>query len=254
LIDVVQLEKVFYDDQRGEIRAVDRVSFECKPGEIFGLLGPNGAGKTTTLRILATLLAPTGGHAKINGLDIAAEPDKVRASIGFLSATTGLYPRLTPREILIFFAHLNGLSKEESTRKSLEMISKLHMESYADVRCEKLSSGMKQRVSIARTIIHDPPVLIFDEPTVGLDVISAAQTMKFIQDFRSRGKCILYSTHIMSEAEKLCDRIGIIHHGKLKAIGTLDELREITSQRFLEDIFMFLVKDEESAANENSFV
>ncbi len=243
MIEVQNLVKVYHDAQRGEVRAVNGIHFSAEPGEIFGLLGPNGAGKTTTLRMLATLLSPTGGTATINGYDIISQPEQVRASLGFLSASTGLYPRLTPREILTFFAHLYGIEKKLIPGKIDALIEAFRIGDFADVRCEKLSSGMKQKVSIARTLVNDPPVLIFDEPTVGLDVIAAAQTLDHVLEYKKQNKCIIYSTHIMSEAEKLCDRIAIIDHGTIPAIGTLDELRALTGKRYLEDIFLHLVGD-----------
>ncbi|MBN1354770.1 ATP-binding cassette domain-containing protein [bacterium] len=241
MIDVIHLSKTYHDSQRGEIAAVDDISFGCSSGEIFGLLGPNGAGKTTTLRMIATLLSPTTGTARINGHDIRTQSQQVRASIGFLSSTTGLYPRLTPRETLVFFARLHGMAFRQAKTTTDNLIERFGITEYADVRCEKLSSGMKQKVSIARALVNDPPVLVFDEPTVGLDVIAAAQTLKFVEEYRQREKCILYSTHIMSEAEKLCDRIAIIHRGSLLAIGSLEGLRNQTGKRYLEDIFLSLV-------------
>ncbi len=243
MIEVQNLTKTFYDSHRGEIQAVNHINFSCQSGEIFGLLGPNGAGKTTTLRMLATLLTPSSGNASINGFSIQDQSDEVRGQLGFLSSTTGLYPRLTPREILIFFAKLHGLTPVEAQSRADQIIAEFDIESYKGVRCEKLSSGMKQKVSIARALVHEPPVLIFDEPTVGLDVLAAAQTMKTILSYRERGKCILYSTHIMSEAEKLCNRIAIIHRGEIRAIGSLEELRDLTGERYLEDIFLKLVKE-----------
>lgn len=254
MIVVQELTRTFFDPQRGEIKAVDNLSFECGAGEIMGLLGPNGAGKTTTLRILATLLTPTSGSASVNGFDVVRQPGQVRKSLGFLSSTTGLYPRLTPEEILRFFGKINGLSPVSLKNRIDELINEFNISEYARVRCEKLSSGMKQKVSIARALIQDPPVLIFDEPTVGLDVIAAAQTMKTILEYKERGKCILYSTHIMSEVEKLCDRIAIIHNGKLRAIGNLEELRQQTGERYLEDIFFYLLeKDKQPAGNDVTF-
>jgi sodium transport system ATP-binding protein len=241
VIQVNQLSKTYYDSQQETIPAVDRVSFTCLSGEIFGLLGPNGAGKTTTLRMVATLLSPSGGDATVNGFNIITQGENVRGSIGFLSSTTGLYPRLTPRETLTFFAKIYGYPKEKIKTQVESLISQFDITSYADVRCEKLSSGMKQKVSIARALVNDPPVLIFDEPTVGLDVIAAAQTLKCVEQYKARGKCILYSTHIMSEAEKLCDKIAIIHTGKLLATGSLEELRNQTGKRYLEDIFLYFV-------------
>ena len=244
MIKVKNISKVYYDSQRGENQAVNGISFDCSAGEIFGLLGPNGAGKTTTLRMLATLLSPTSGTAFINNFSIIDQPVNVRTSLGFLSSTTGLYPRLTPYETLTFFAKINGLAPERVKSQVKELISKFQIEDYKNVRCEKLSTGMKQKVSIARAIVHDPPVLIFDEPTVGLDVIAAAYTMKAILDLKTKGKCVLYSTHIMSEAEKLCDRIAVIHKGTIMACGTLDELRKLTGKRYLEDIFLSVVGED----------
>jgi sodium transport system ATP-binding protein len=243
------LSKYFYDEARGELRAVDDISFECHPGEIFGLLGANGAGKTTTLRILATILKPTGGSATLMGHDVLKEPEAVRQNLGFNSATTALYPRLTARETIEFFARVNGCA-DGSVRERVEsLIARFGIGSYADARVDKLSQGMKQKVSIARTVVHDPPVLIFDEPTVGLDVLNALEMQKLISEFRAEGKTIIFSTHIMSEAEKLCDRIAIIHQGKIHACDTLTNLRAATGEHYLENIFVHYV---ERAGNEKS--
>ncbi|MBI4586559.1 MAG: ATP-binding cassette domain-containing protein [Planctomycetes bacterium] len=240
-ISARKLTKAFPDRRRGLVEAVKEVSFTCRYGEIFGLLGPNGAGKTTTLRMLATILQPTSGQASIAGWDVARQPLEVRRSIGYLSANTGLYQRLTARETLEYFGRLHGLPEETLAARVEEMLDLFDMRSFADVRCEKLSTGMRQKVSIARTMVHDPPVLILDEPTLGLDILIASTMIQFIRDCRERGKCIIFSTHIMSEVEKLCDRIGIIHNGKVRAIGTLEELRRQTGCQFLEDIFMALL-------------
>jgi sodium transport system ATP-binding protein len=237
-----ELEKIFQDRQRGEVRAVDGVSFACEAGQIFGLLGPNGAGKTTTLRILATILKPTRGTASVMGHDILQAPEQARASIGFHTGNTALYPKLTPRETLDFFARINHYPPEKIDQRIRDLIEIFKMKGFADARCEKLSTGMKQKVSIARTVVHDPPVLVFDEPTVGLDVIAALEMHAFIRDLKAQGKCIILSTHIMSEAEKLCARIGIIHNGKILAIGSLDALRQLTGKHYLEDIFVHLVR------------
>jgi sodium transport system ATP-binding protein len=235
------LTKVFYDESRGEVRAVDGISFECEKGEIFGLLGANGAGKTTTLRILATILQPSSGTARLMGHDVQDEPEAVRRSLGFYSASTALYPRLTARETLEFFARINHYPPDRVAGRVDELIERFGISEYADARVEKLSSGMKQKVSIARTIAHDPPVLIFDEPTVGLDVINALEMQRVIRELRDDGKTIIFSTHIMSEAEKLCDRIAIIHRGDLLATGTLAQLRKTTGEHYLEDIFVHFV-------------
>jgi sodium transport system ATP-binding protein len=241
-VSVRGLAKVFYEEARGELRAVDGIDFDCRPAEIFGLLGANGAGKTTTLRILATILKPTEGSATLMGHDVVGDPEAVRRNLGFNSATTALYPRLTARETIEFFARINGCP-EESVRDRVEtLITRFGISAYADARVDKLSQGMKQKVSIARTVVHDPPVLIFDEPTVGLDVLNAIEMQKLIAQFRAEGKTIIFSTHIMSEAEKLCDRIAIIHRGKIHACDTLANLRIATAQHYLEDIFVHYVE------------
>jgi len=237
-VRVQALQKSFWDESRGEVRAVDGIDFDCQPGEVFGLLGANGAGKTTTLRMLATILKPTGGSATLNGHDVLTEPEAVRRSLGFYSASTALYPRLTARETLEFFARINRYPGDQVDRRVEELIDRFGITEYAGARVEKLSSGMKQKVSIARTIVHDPPILIFDEPTVGLDVMAALEMQKVIGELRDEGKTIIFSTHIMSEAEKLCDRIGIIHRGRILALGTLEEHRQATGQHYLEDIFV----------------
>jgi sodium transport system ATP-binding protein len=241
-VSVKNLRKVYYDDNRGEVRAVDGVSFECHPGEIFGLLGANGAGKTTTLRMLATILKPTSGTAALMGHDVLNDPGAVRRNLGFYSATTALYPRLTAAETLEFFARINGFPETRVRERVDTLIQRFGIAEYANARVDRLSQGMKQKVSIARTVVHDPPVLIFDEPTIGLDVLNAIEMQKVLAGFRAEGKSIVFSTHIMSEAEKLCDRIAIIHRGKIHACDTLAALREATGQHYLEDIFVHYVE------------
>ena len=239
---VSSLKKTFSRGSDNSIDALKGISFSCAQGEIYGLLGPNGAGKTTTLRILATLLQPSSGCATVNGFDVTEQPVPVRRSLGFLSGTTGLYPRLTARETLEFFGRLFGMRGEGLTQRIEEVVQWLEMESFAHVPCEKLSTGMKQRVSIGRTVIHDPDVLILDEPTTGLDVLAAAGTRDFIRSARSRGKCVLMSTHVMSEAEALCDRIGILHEGRLLAEGSVQELKETAGADLLEDAFLTYIR------------
>ncbi len=243
MIEAQSLTKVFQDKKRGEIRAVDAVSFRCQPGQIYGLLGANGAGKTTTLRILATILEPTDGTAKVAGYDIVTEPEKVRANVGFLSTATALYGRLSAQEFVEYFGRLHGLEEAELHRRINQIFERLDMNEFRDRRCDKLSTGMKQKVSIARTLVHDPPVMIFDEPTVGLDVMTARTIVQFIRECREHGKTVIFSTHVMSEAEKLCDMIGIIHGGRILAEGTLAELRQRYRQEDLEEIFVRVVGD-----------
>jgi sodium transport system ATP-binding protein len=239
---VRRLAKTFYDEARGEVHAVRGIDFECRVGEIFGLLGANGAGKTTTLRMLSTVLTPTSGSAVILGHDVNREPTEVRKSLGFYSASTALYPRLTARETIEFFARINQYPANQVARRVDYLIERFGIAHYAQARVEKLSSGMKQKVSIARTVAHDPPLLIFDEPTVGLDVLNALEMHEVIKEFRSQGKTVLFSTHIMSEAEKLCNRIAIIHEGIILACDTLENLQNLTGQHYLEDIFIHFVK------------
>jgi sodium transport system ATP-binding protein len=221
--------------------AVDRVSFEARPGEIFGLLGPNGAGKTTTLRMLATMLAPTDGSATVAGHDIRKEPAQVRRNLGFLSGDMGLYHRLTPREVLTFFGSLNGMDRDPLRERIGELFRIFSIDEFADTRIDKLSTGMRQKVAIARTVVHRPPVLILDEPTSGLDVPTAHVVEQFILEAKATGTCILLSTHVMEEAEYLCDRIAVIHEGRIQALGTMEELRARTGKHRLREIFLDLL-------------
>jgi len=240
VIEASNLSKVFTDKKRGEVRAVDGISFKCRPGSIFALLGANGAGKTTTLRMLATILTPTSGEATIAGYNVIDEPAKVRSKIGFLSGTTGVYGKLSPREMIEYFGRLYGLEDSVIKQRSEHLFDILNMRDFVNGRCDKLSTGQKQKVSIARSIIHEPPVMIFDEPTSGLDVMSSRTIMTFIENCRKQGKTIIYSTHIMSEVERLCDEIGVIHNGQIRAIGTLQQLREQTGEQNLEMVFLKL--------------
>src|ERR1700744_4089932 len=241
MIEVQKLSKHFWVKKRGEIRAVDGVTFTCKPGQIYGLLGANGAGKTTTLRMLATILEPSDGNAIVAGHDVLASPQQVLSNVGFLSAATALYPRLTSQEMVEYFGRLNGLNEPTLKKRLDDIFNRLDMNSFRDRRCDKLSTGMKQKTSIARTLIHDPAVMIFDEPTLGLDIMTARTITAFIRECRDLGKTVIFSTHIMSEVEKLCDVIGIIHGGKLLAEGSLDELRVKYGERDLEEIFVKVV-------------
>jgi sodium transport system ATP-binding protein len=211
MIDVSGLCKTFAGPT--PVKAVDQVSFQAERGEVFGLLGANGAGKTTTLRMLVTLLKPDAGTIRVNGFDVVREPADVRRSIGFLSVTTGLYERLTARELLVSFAHLQSVANPEA--RADELIERFDMGDFAHQRCGRLSTGMKQKVSIARALVHDPPVLVLDEPTVGLDVLVAQTFLSAVEAARDEGRCVIYSTHIMSEVERLCDRVAIIHQGQI---------------------------------------
>ena len=241
MIEARSLSKRFHDKKRGQICAVENVSFICRPGSIYGLLGANGAGKTTTLRMLATILEPTDGTALVFGHDIVEHPEKVRSSVGFLSTATALYPRLTAQEMVEYFGRLNGLDEATLKKRIDDIFNRLDMNSFRDRRCDKLSTGMKQKTSIARTLVHDPPVMIFDEPTLGLDIMAARTIVGFIRECRQVGKTVILSTHVMSEVEKLCDVIGVIHNGSLLAEGTPAQLRERYQEKDLEEIFVKIV-------------
>jgi sodium transport system ATP-binding protein len=246
MIEARALTKTFRDKKRGEIFAARDVSFRVQPGQIYGLLGANGAGKTTTLRMLATLLKPTTGAATIAGHDVVNASTQARSQLGFLAASTALYGRLTAREMITYFGALNGMTSVAIRARIEQLAEELDMHEFLDRRCDKFSTGMKQKTSIARTLIHDPAVMIFDEPTLGLDVMTARSIVKFVRDCKTRGKTVIYSTHVMSEVEKLCDVIGIIHGGRLLAEGTLAELRAKTGENDFEEAFVKIVGMEDA--------
>ena len=243
MIEVYDLVKVFPTALGPEKHAVAGVSFQVQAGEIYGLLGPNGAGKTTTLRILSGLMQPTSGRVVINGVDVAADPRSAKQSIGFMTANTGLYQRLSPRELLPYFAELHGMDRSATKRRVQELIDWLGMGDFADLRCGALSTGQKQRTNIARALIANPPVLIMDEPTLGLDVLTNRLILDFIRRERDQGKAILLSTHYLDEAETLCDRIGLLHEGRLIAEGDMPALRAQVGRERLTDVFLALVGD-----------
>ncbi|KPL00769.1 MAG: hypothetical protein AMJ91_03370 [candidate division Zixibacteria bacterium SM23_73_3] len=241
MIATSNLTKIFQDKKRGEIRAVDSVNIECKPGRVFGLLGLNGAGKTTLMRVLSTTLKPTSGNAKVAGYDVISQPEKVKEKIGFLSSDTGLYHRLTAEETVSYFGRLNGMEQNILKKRVDEIFERFDMNEFRKRRVDKLSTGMKQKISIARTFINDPEVLILDEPTIGLDVVTSRGIIQFIKKSKQADKCILFSTHVMWEAQKLCDDIAIIHKGKIWEVGTLEQLRARTGLNDLDDIFVKIV-------------
>ena len=241
MIEVQNLSKTFPGPKDTEEYAVRKVSFEVRAGEVFGLLGPNGAGKTTTLRMLATLLEPSSGKATMNGFDVETQPQQVREQIGFLSGDMGVSARLTPRDTLEFYGKLAGMDAARRKARIEELLDALDMESFATRPGDKLSTGMKQKTAIARALLHNPPILILDEPTSGLDLPTAQAIEAIIQKQRDRGKCILYSTHVMEEAEFLCDRIGVIDGGWLAITGTMEQLRAVTGKQRLREVFMELL-------------
>jgi sodium transport system ATP-binding protein len=242
MIHVRNLTKHYSDLRRGRFVALAGISFDAVPGQIYGLLGPNGAGKTTALRILSTVLRPTDGTATVNGYDVVTQAPLVRRQIGFVSANTGIYDRMTAVEMVEHFGRLNGLEEDRLAERIATVFDRLKMNDIRDLLCSKMSTGMRQKVSIARAIVHDPPVVIFDEPTNGLDVLVARALLETVIELRDHLKCIVFSTHIMREAEKLCDRIAIVDHGSILAEGTLRQLQERYGEKDLEELFFRLIQ------------
>ncbi len=227
-------------------RAVNELSFRVREGQMYGLLGPNGAGKTTTLRMLSGLMSPTAGRAIMAGCDVSDDPMAVKRSIGFLTANTGLYQRLSTRELLTFFAELHGLSNHHARQRVNHLLDWLDMQSFADHRCGGLSTGQKQRTNIARALVADPPILILDEPTLGLDVLSNRVILDFIVREREVGKTVLLSTHYLHEAESMCDVVGLLHNGALVAEGSVPELLAQTQEEHLNDAFLKIIGESET--------
>lgn len=237
MLEVKNLSKKFK-----AFTAVDDISFEVNPGEIVGLLGENGAGKTTTMRVIATMMTPSKGEVKVNNFTITKEPDNVRKNLGVLfGGDVGLYDRLTARENIAYFAELNGLSKAETEERIKYLAKACQITDFMDKKAKGFSRGMRQKVSIARSIVHDPKVMLFDEPTTGLDISAARSIHDFIRQCKKEGKAILLSSHSMYEVEKLCDRVIMMHKGKVIESGTLDEIREKYNNPDLEEVFVSLI-------------
>jgi sodium transport system ATP-binding protein len=233
-VAVERLEKTL-----GKNQVLRGISFAAQPGEIFGLLGPNGAGKTTTLRIISTLLSPDSGTVEVLGFDTKKAPEEVRRRIGVVTADIGVYPRLSARENITYFAQLSDVTAQELRRRVDSVIERLDIGEFANQRAETLSSGQKQKVAIARAIVHDPQVLMFDEPTSNLDVLASKEVREFMVESKEHGKCVIFSTHVMHDAERLCDRITILHQGEVVASGPTAQVRG--DKRELEDAFLELV-------------
>lgn len=230
-----------YNDMNGDFIALNNVSFDVMPGQIFGLLGPNGAGKTTILRILCTVLKPTSGTALVNGFDVVEHPEQVRRQIGFVSTNTAIYDRMTGWEMVDYFGRLSGLENEVLGSRLGQLFDRFKMNDIRDVLGSNMSTGMKQKVSIARALIHDPPVLVFDEATSGLDVVATREVLTTVEQLRDSGKCVVFSSHIMSEVRRMCDRIAILHRGQVIAEGNVGELAERFRQPDLEELFFQLI-------------
>ena len=240
MIDVRELTKTFPLPGGRELTAVDRVSFSVAAGEVYGLLGPNGAGKTTTLRMLLGLLRPTSGFAAISGYRSVEFPDEVKRRVGLVSANAGLYQYLSAREMLMFFADLYGVSVADARGELARLTDLLGLGEFLDRPCSTLSTGQRQRVNLARALIHRPPVMLLDEPTLGLDVLGTQVITEFIAHLRGEGKAVILCTHHLDEAERICSRFGLMHRGAIVAEGTLADLRARTGRQSLVQMFLEL--------------
>jgi sodium transport system ATP-binding protein len=240
MIHVHELTKQFTSGGRPFL-AVDRLSFHVAAGEVYGLLGPNGAGKTTTIRMIIGLLRPDAGYAEVAGFRTAVTSDEVKARVGLVSAGDGVYPWLTVREMLLFFADLYGVPPRDARENLFALCELLDLTALVDRRCAVLSTGQRQRVTLARALIHAPPVMLLDEPTRGMDVIGSQTVVDYVGRLRDQGKAVILSTHRLDEAERLCDRFGLLHNGRLEQEGTLDELRHATGCERLVDMFRKLL-------------
>lgn len=241
MITIHQLQKTFRTGAR-TVHAVNDVSFVVNTGEVYGLLGPNGAGKTTAMRMILGLLRPDQGWAEINGKRSDSQSDDIKRQVGFVSATAGIYQWLTTREMLEFFGDVYGLNADDIEYRIGELSELLDLGDFLSQRCSTLSTGQKQRANLARALIHDPPVMILDEPTLGLDVVGSQVIFDYIDMLKSRGKAIILCTHRLEQAERVCDRFGLLHHGNLVLEGTLAELESQTGKRNLVDMFIQLIK------------
>jgi ABC-2 type transport system ATP-binding protein/sodium transport system ATP-binding protein len=242
MIQVEGLTRRFELPEGGEVLAVDNLSFSAAPGEVYGLLGPNGAGKTTTLRMLLGLLRPNAGRALVAGYDSRRHPDEVKRRVGWVYANTGIYPNLTVRETLLFFADLYGVPAAEAGDEAARLAHLMEITDLLSRRCGTLSTGQRQRLNLARALIHRPPVLLLDEPTDGLDVLGSQVVAEFVAHARGEGKAVILTTHRLEEAERLCDRFGLLHKGRLIETGTLAELRQATGCAGLVEMFLKLAK------------
>ncbi|GIV61159.1 MAG: sodium ABC transporter ATP-binding protein [Rhodothermaceae bacterium] len=244
MIRTERLRKVFGKGKKGARVALEDLNLRCDDGQVYALLGPNGAGKTTALRILATLLEPTSGDAFIDAYSVRTHRREIRRLLGVVSYETSVYERMTPREIGFFFGRMNDLPDAEIRRNLDYIFGLLRMEAFVDRRTETFSTGMKQKTVIMRALVTNPKILLFDEPTAGLDLLTAKRVMDYIRLLRGEGKTILFSTHILWEAEKLADTIGVIHRGRLVAEGSLETLRAQTGHTDIEDVFFSLVEED----------
>ena len=249
MIVVDRLTRIFTKG-RGKIAAVSQLSFQVTPGQVYGLLGPNGAGKTTTLRMILGLLEPTSGEATIDGFNVTKDPDEVKRRIGYASASVGVYPWLTPREMLVFVGDLYDMPLAQTKQNIEELSELLGLQEILDQRSATLSTGQKQRVNLARALIHDPPVMLMDEPTLGLDIVASSVVFDYIGHLKERNKAVIVCTHRLDEAQRICNQFGLLHHGELRHEGTIEEIEAATGQSQLTDVFLDLLKSEKDKASQ----
>lgn len=243
MIEVDNLSRHFPAPDGQSVLAVNNVSFRVERGEVFGLLGPNGAGKTTTLRMMLGLLRPTSGDSRIDNVSVAAQPDEIKRRVGFVSTSVGVYQWLSSREMLLFVADLYDIDPGLAEQRVAELAKLLDFESYIDRRCGVLSTGQKQRINLARALMHDPPVMLLDEPTRGLDIVGSQVVFEYIKHLRTQGKAVIICTHRLDEAERFADRFGLLHQGSLKHLGTLPELQQQTGETSLTTMFINLLPE-----------
>lgn len=242
MIEVDNLTRIFPAPDGRSVEAVKDLSFRVERGEVFALLGPNGAGKTTTLRMMLGLMTPSSGDSRIEEISVAAHPDHIKRRVGFVSTSVGVYQWLTSREMLHFVADLYDVPQHVAQARVQRLSELLDFRSYLDRRCGVLSTGQKQRINLARALMHDPPVMLLDEPTRGLDIVGSQVVFEYIQHLRTEGKAVIICTHRLDEAERFADRFGLLHEGRLKHLGTLDELRQQTGEDSLTTMFINLLK------------
>ena len=245
MINVHQLTKAF-DVNGRKFLAVDNVSFNVQPGTVYGLLGPNGAGKTTAMRMILGLLGPDSGYSEISGIRSDVDPNGVKRQVGFVSAGAGVYQWLTAREMLSFFGDIYGITVQQSRHQIEELATLLNFQNILDQRCTTLSTGEKQRINLARALMHDPPVMILDEPTLGLDVVGSQTIFTYIELLKSRGKAVVLCTHRLEQAQRVCNRFGMLHHGRMVREGTLNDLQQQTGRMDLVEMFVDLIEQDKT--------
>lgn len=249
LIEASNLHKIFTTPV-GDVHAVNGLSLSVASGEVFGLLGANGAGKTTTLRMILGLMKPSSGKATVAGFDVATQPEQVKRSVALVSASAGLYQWLSPRELMLYFADLYDVTEVAANQRIEQLADLFDLRSFIDRPCAGLSTGQQQRVNLARSLMHDPPVVLMDEPTRGLDIVGSKRIFDFTARLKDMGKAVIFCTHRLEEAQRLCDRFGLMFRGRLQLLGTLAELRQQSGRESITDMFLDLMEKNKATTEE----